>query len=191
MVDADERCTAPSPGHRLRVNRAHGRLRENHVPTADQSESLGPIRTRIQARHNGPRPGCVAYGGLTHARTIRRARNVSKNDLTSGEQPRMSEIPNPSDKFENESGKSSEFSSLIYSMPTLFRYSLPAKIPADEFSDSPVQSIGLGSTASATCLSGCNRSRTLLPGTASCPGPEQRDRFGVIENARADGRASA
>lgn len=49
-----------------------------------------------------------------------------------------------------------------------------------------IQSIGTGSTPSATCLSGCNRSRTLRPGTASCPGPEQHFRFGVFENARSD-----
>ena len=49
----------------------------------------------------------------------------------------LSENSNPSDKFENESGKSSESLSLIYSILTLLRYSRPAKIPADEFSDSP------------------------------------------------------
>ena len=53
-------------------NRSHGRLRENHVSTPDQSESLVVIWTRSEIHHNGPRPRCVASRGLTHVRTIRR-----------------------------------------------------------------------------------------------------------------------
>ena len=53
-------------------NRSHGRLRENRTSKPDQIESLAVIWTRSEARHNGPRPRCVAWRGLTHARTIRR-----------------------------------------------------------------------------------------------------------------------
>ena len=49
----------------------------------------------------------------------------------------LSENSNPRVKIENESGKSSEFLSHISSILALLRYSRPAKIQADEFSDSP------------------------------------------------------
>ena len=39
---------------------------------ATTHESLVVIRTWSEVRHNGPRPRCVAWRGLTHVRTIRR-----------------------------------------------------------------------------------------------------------------------
>ena len=52
--------------------RSQGRLRENHISTPDQIESLATIRNRSRSRQNRPRPGCIALRGMTHARTIRR-----------------------------------------------------------------------------------------------------------------------
>ena len=72
---------------------------------------------------------CVFQIGCGRARLRDRAERISVWGCRKN--------PNPSDKFENESGKSSEFLSLTYSILTLLRYSRPAKIPADEYSDSP------------------------------------------------------
>ena len=50
----------------------------------------------------------------------------------------LSENSNPNDKDENESGKSSQFRSLIDPIPTYWRHILVAKLRAVEFSDTPM-----------------------------------------------------
>ena len=49
----------------------------------------------------------------------------------------LSENSNPNDKDENESGKSSQFRSLIDPISTYWRHILVAKLRAVEFSDTP------------------------------------------------------